>query len=225
MLGHLPIEHIPHGVDTAIFHPLDGAACKRALGIPVEKWVLMFSAVDIRDRNKGGEELIAALRLLPVNLRRECLLLILGQGGEAMAQACDMAFYDAGYITDDRIKAQLFSAADLFVFPSRGEAFGLVLLESMACGTPVLTFDIDGVTDLVRDGKTGFRVPLDDHQGLSARIAELLKNTNMRHALGEECARVVQAEFTLTQQVKRYEELYRRLLEARPALDVREGVA
>jgi glycosyltransferase involved in cell wall biosynthesis len=65
ILGHLPICHIPNGVDTEAYHPLDRAMCRDALDLPAHKKVLLFAAGHLNRKNKGGELLLKALRDLP----------------------------------------------------------------------------------------------------------------------------------------------------------------
>ena len=85
MLGDLPIHHIPNGVDTDVYRPLDRGHCRSLLGIPVGKRVLLFSAMrmnvsSLDGSRKGGDLLVKALRSLPDSLKAETVLLLLGDG-------------------------------------------------------------------------------------------------------------------------------------------------
>ncbi|MCK9532428.1 MAG: glycosyltransferase [Gammaproteobacteria bacterium] len=215
-LAHLPVHHISHGIDTELYRPLDTTACRRLLNIAPDRKVIMFSSVNVADKRKGGDLLVDALKRLPDDLRRRCLLLTMGQGGTGFARNTGMECMDFGYVNNERMKVLLYSAADVFVLPSLGEAFGLVLLESMACGTPVVAFDVDGVTDLVRDGHTGYRVPVGDTAGLAERLTVLLEEDAQREALGRQCKHIVDRDFRLERQVQSYLDLYRQL-DAAPA--------
>ena len=86
MLGALPIHHIPYGVDTDVYQPLDRGHCRSLLGIPVAKRVLLFSAMRMNVSSfegfrKGGDLLVKALQSLPASLKAETVLLLLGDGG------------------------------------------------------------------------------------------------------------------------------------------------
>ena len=208
MLGHLPVHYLPHGLDMAVYKPLDKAECRRMLQLPADKLVLMFAAVRLNQRSKGGDLLIKALQLLPERLRRRMVLLLLGENAQELACATDIPVVGLGYIGNDHIKAIAYSAADLYVSPTRAEAFGLTLLESMACGTPLVTFNVGGVTETVRPGETGYLARPEDPEDLCAGITALLYDDTARLRAGERCRAIAVAEYSLELQVQRYLELY-----------------
>ena len=211
LLSHFPIYHIPDGVDMETFKPLDSVYCRSLLGIPQSKKVLMFAAVELNQFNKGGDLLLAALNSLPVSLKRELLLLLLGNKGEALAEATDIHSINLGYVNDDGLKAIAYSAADLFVLPSRAEAFGLVALESMACGTPVVSFRIGGLTDLIRPGITGSLAEPENAKELSDNITQLLRDQYLREKMGHMSREIAQNEFSSELKTKRHIALYNQI--------------
>ncbi len=79
-----------------------------------------------------------------------------------------------------------YSAAEMVIMPSHYESFGMVALESMACGTPVIASLVGGLIDLVKDGVTGYHVPVDDPTALSNCIAALLKDKALRYRMGHD---------------------------------------
>jgi glycosyltransferase involved in cell wall biosynthesis len=212
MLGRFPIHYLPHGIDTAVYEPLDKQTCKHVLGLPADKKVLMFAAVRLNQRSKGGDLLIAALQRLPTSLRREMVLLLLGENSQEIAQATDVPVHALGYIGNDRIKAIAYSAADVYVSPTRAEAFGLTLLESMACGTPMVTFDVGGVTETVRPGQTGYLARPEDAQDFCAGIVGLLEDQAARERCGLRCREIALAEYRLDLHVQRHIDLYRQAI-------------
>ncbi|MGB6301520.1 MAG: glycosyltransferase, partial [Rivularia sp. (in: cyanobacteria)] len=136
MLKNLPIYHIPYGIDTQAYQPLNPEECRFVLGIPADKKVLMFGAQSLKDSRKGADLLVKALSKLPESLKAETILLTLGHGSESLAQTVGMECLSLGYVSSDRLKSIAFTAADLFVFPTRADNLPLFLQESMACGTP-----------------------------------------------------------------------------------------
>jgi D-inositol-3-phosphate glycosyltransferase len=78
-----------------------------------------------------------------------------------------------------------YSAAEAVVMPSDYESFGMVALEAMACGTPVIASDVGGLAFLVKDGRTGYRVPAGDVEALADRIAHLLTDELSRRRIGQ----------------------------------------
>ncbi len=212
MLNRFPIHHIPHGVDVETFQPLDREQCRSMLGITPGKKVLMFAAVQLNEQRKGGDLLVKALRDLPESLKSETELLLLGEGSGKVAQAAGIPAISLGYLKNTRMMAIAYAAADLFLCPTRAEVLGLVILESMACGTPVVAFNVGGVPDLVRPNLTGYLAKPEDATDFRDGIVQLLEADAQRAQLRQHCRAIVLAEYTLELQIQRYLELYTQLL-------------
>ncbi|MFB2838106.1 glycosyltransferase family 4 protein [Floridanema evergladense] len=212
MLSRFPIYQIPNGIDTEIYQPLDSEKCRYVLGIPTNKKVLMFAAASLKDNRKGGDLLLKALSNLPASLKEETVLLILGDSGEAISEAVGMQTINLGYVSSDRLKSVAYSAADLFIFPTRADNLPLVLQESIACGTPMVSFKIGGVPDLVRPNITGYLAEPENAKEFCYGILELLEDTNLRTQISQNCRQIAVEEYSLELQSQRYIELYRQLL-------------
>jgi glycosyltransferase involved in cell wall biosynthesis len=109
------------------------------------------------------------------------------------------------------MKTIAFSAADLFIFPTRADIFGLVLQESLACGTPMVSFKVGGVPDLVRHGVTGYLAEPENTQDLRRGIIELLADPAGLAQMRQTCRAIAAAEYPLELQAQRYLELYNSL--------------
>jgi D-inositol-3-phosphate glycosyltransferase len=81
-----------------------------------------------------------------------------------------------------------YSAAEAVVMPSHYESFGMVALEAMACGTPVVASQVGGLAFLVQDGVTGFTVPSGEPKALSERLTTLIRDSELRHTMGRQAA-------------------------------------
>ena len=211
MLNRFPIHHIPNGIDTNSYQPLDKLLCKEILGISKYKKVLLFGAESLKDSRKGGDLLVKSLQILPESLKSETIILTLGNGGESITSDLGMQVISLGYISSDRLKSLAFSAADLFIFPTRADNLPLVLQESMACGTPMVSFDIGGVSDLVRHNITGYLAKSEDTQDFSNSIVKLLEDDQLRQTMNENCRAIAISEYALELQAKRYVELYKNI--------------
>ncbi|MBE9513732.1 MAG: glycosyltransferase [Chloroflexi bacterium] len=213
MLNRFPIHQIPNGIDTEVYEPLDPKQCRSLLGIPPGKKVLMFAALDLSQFWKGGDLLVKALRGLPESLQAETVLLLLGKRGETIAETVGIQALNIGYVSNDRLKAIAYSAADLFVSPSRVEAFGLVSLESIACGTPVVAFKVGNAPELVRPGITGYLAEPENAEDLCDGIVQLLEDESLRSYMSQQGPAIARKGFDLKLQVQRYVELYHWLLQ------------
>jgi hypothetical protein len=212
MLHRFPIHHIPHGIDTEVYQPHDQELCRSVLNIPKRKKVLMFMATNLGNRLKGGDLFAKAVQSLPEALKAETVVLLLGRRGEELARSFDIQTVHFGYVESDRLKAICYSAADCFVSPSRAEAFGYVLVESIACGTPVVAQNVSSVADIVRHKTTGLLAQPEDVQGLRDHVIELLEDDVLRNAMRQQCRKIALTEYSVTLQAKRYIDIYRQLL-------------
>jgi len=215
MLSRFAIHQIPYGIDTEVFRPLGREQCRLVLGIPSNKNVLLFSAMKLSQSEgdrKGGDLLLKALHSLPASLKAETVLLLVGDRGEALARATGMDTLSLGYVESDHFRAIAYSAADLFLLPTRADNFPLVSLESQACGTPVVAFRVGGVPEQVRPGITGFLAEPENTAQFSSGILQLLEDSSLRDEFGRQGRAVVVEEYSLDVQVRRYSSLYRQLL-------------
>jgi D-inositol-3-phosphate glycosyltransferase len=81
-----------------------------------------------------------------------------------------------------------YSAAEVLVMPSHYESFGMVALEAMACGTPVIASQVGGLAYLVQDGVTGFHVPDGDHEALCEKLTQLIGDHDLRQRMGKQAS-------------------------------------
>lgn len=213
MLNRYPIYEIYNGIDTEIYQPLAQEQCRLELGIPSDKKVLMFAAVELNNFRKGGDLLLKALQSLPASLKAETVLLTLGKGSEDLSEAVEMQTLNLGYVSDDHRKVIAYSAADLFLFPTRAETFGNVALESIACGTPVVSFKVGGVPDHVRPGITGYLAEPENFKDFYDGIVQLLEDKNLRDRMSQQCRAIALQEYSLELCTQRHIELYSKLLQ------------
>jgi phosphatidyl-myo-inositol alpha-mannosyltransferase len=173
---------IPNGVDVDRF--------RRA--VPLARWQdgrrnLLF--VGRHEPRKGLLDLLKAFRILR-KTGCECRLLIVGSGPqerEARRYVMTRRLGDVvflGRVSDD-VKAQLYKTADVFVSPATGgESFGIVLLEAMAAGTPIVCSDIHGYKGVVRRDREALLVPPRKPKAMAAAISTLLNDEELRAAMG-----------------------------------------
>jgi D-inositol-3-phosphate glycosyltransferase len=191
---------IPPGVDTDRFHPMPMQEAKRRIDIDVNGQMLLF--VGRIERLKGIETLLRAAALLRAQkkIAGECgCVVVIGGDAEAPEEEMDrlqdlcrqLGVLDLVTFVGKRSQDTLpyyYSAAHVVVCPSHYESFGMVALEAMACGTPVVASGVGGLLYLVRDGVTGFHVPDRDPQALAAKLAAILEHEELRRELGRQAA-------------------------------------
>jgi glycosyltransferase involved in cell wall biosynthesis len=213
ILNCFSIDHIPNGIDTDAYQPLDPHQCRSLLGLPLNKHILLFVADSLKDTRKGGDLMLQILQNLPISLKTEMLLITLGNQGEAFNKISELETINLGYVSNDRLKSIIYSSADLFLFPTRSDNLPLVLQESMACGTPMISFKIGGVPELVRPSITGYLAEPENVGEFCTGIAHLLKDQNLREHMSQQCRAIALKEFSLELQVDRYAQIYHKLLD------------
>lgn len=200
------VDVIPYGLDLEVFAPRDKAYSRDLLGIPQDARVVFFLADVVDNRRKGFSFLLEAL---PHCAKRVEKLLLVSLGQQPPQAEGGMPWLHLGSIHDDRLLSAVYSAADLFILPSLQDNLANTVLESMACGVPVVSFDAGGTSDMVRPGITGQLVPAFDVNALAATIVEMMNAPEHRKILSENCRRVALDEYPLRLQAQRYAELYK----------------
>lgn len=209
MLAGRDVRYIPHGLDLDVFRPMDKAACRAALGLPADGLVMLCAIEHMARPLKGAHLLAEALERMPANQRRDCTLLCFGHSSQRLLERMPVPVVDLGYLSHDRMKALAYSAADFLVNPSLAECFGLVALESMACGTPVVAFEVGGMPELVIPLETGLLAKPGDARDLAAKIKHMADDADFRTGASTEARRLVERENRLEVQVARTIALYR----------------
>jgi D-inositol-3-phosphate glycosyltransferase len=191
------IATIPCGVDTELFAPGDRGAARRALELdagPTLLWVGRLAPI------KGLDTLLGAVERLRAAGTGARLLIVGGDADEprngheaALRERIERLGLAAavrflGPQPQDVLPAY-YVAADVTVLPSYYESFGMVALEAMACGSPVIASRVGGLVTTVRDGVTGFLVPDGDVGALAERVAALLADPDLRWRVGREGVR------------------------------------
>jgi len=210
LLSRFSIERIPFGLDTSVFSPRHKETAREVFGLPPDAPVLLFVADTVSNHRKGFDLLQAALSDL--KLDSQVTLAAIGHG--ASVATGESTTVPLGRIDNDRMMSFAYSAADVFIMPTRAEAFGQVVLESMACGTPVIAFDVGGIPDMIRQGETGLLAPPEDVRALREAIVAVLTDEQFRARLSAHCRRVAVAEYDIEVQARRYAALYETLIEA-----------
>jgi glycosyltransferase involved in cell wall biosynthesis len=193
---------IPLGIERP---PATTQAARSDFGLPKDAFVMVTVG-----RVVARKATVQLVRALHASARPNAHLLIVGDGPDAAAvrkAAADAGLAERvhllGQVSEER-KYQALSVADIFVSASQHEGFGLVFLEAMAHGLPIICYDHGGQTDFLADGETGFVVPLNDHDRFTRGIVDLHDRSANRRAMAQENRRRVEGYF-IDSCARRYE--------------------
>jgi glycosyltransferase involved in cell wall biosynthesis len=172
--------------------------------------------------NKGLLELVEAFATLANHDPSSTLVIVGADGGQRPAverriQSLGLGarVRITGFVADDRRLASAFREARLFVLPSEYEAFGLVLLEALAQGTPVVASRVGGIPEFLEDGKAGRLVPTKDPTALAAAILSLWDDPETRHRWGAYGRDTVVPKFSWDRVVDELERIFREVADGR----------
>jgi D-inositol-3-phosphate glycosyltransferase len=194
------ITIIPPGVDLRLFHPISTETAKAFVETPSDDYTVLF--VGRIDPIKGIDIWFRAMALVveenPALRGKLCVCLIGGDIDEEAEPDAELArlralqnelgIADLVTFLGRRSQESLpfyYASADVVVMPSLYESFGMVALEAMACGTPVVASDVGGLSFIVRDGETGFLVPDRDPRAFADCLGKLLCDPALRKRLGK----------------------------------------
>ncbi len=212
LLHNFPITVIPLALDTEVFRPRDRWVAREALGIPSDASVILFIAGLLSQPFKGFALLAEALNGL--GDLSNLLLVSVGRGTPTVE--IRIPHLPLGHVATERCLSLIYSAADVFVIPSLHDNLPQTVLEAIACGTPVVGFEVGGIPDMVRPGVTGLVVPARDVSALRAAIRTLLQDPVQRAAMSANCRRIAMQEYALEVQARRYVGLYEEILSWNP---------
>jgi D-inositol-3-phosphate glycosyltransferase len=198
------ITVVPPGVDTTHFYPIPADEAKSFIGLPQNERMILF--VGRIEPLKGVETVIramATLKLANITSQHPVHLAIIGGDPNASPEQMNVEMLRLQKLSHDLCMDRMivflgkrgqntlpyyYSAAEVLVMPSHYESFGLVALEAMACGTPVVASQVGGLAFLVQDGVTGFSVPDQDPEALAEKLMEILGDSSKREQMGRNAA-------------------------------------
>ncbi len=194
---------IPPGVDTCHFYPIPADEAKQYIGLKPENRMVLF--VGRIEPLKGIDTLIQAMSCLDLQgMHRPVHLAIIGGDVDVSPEEMSDEMTRLQKMCDDLCMGGMvvflgkrgqdtlpyyYSAAEVVVMPSLYESFGMVALEAMACGTPVIASEVGGLGYLVQNGITGYTIPDSEPEALCDKLSWLLGNTDLRNEMGASAAK------------------------------------
>lgn len=210
------VHYIPNGVNTEIFKPIDSKDLKRKIGLENFDIILYVGRIA---KGKGVDKLIKILKMI-VNKNKKIKLIIIGEDAgylpivKSLIQKYNLFNHViiTGYIPNKNLP-KYYSMADIIVYPSRQEIFGLVLCEAGACGKAVIGSNIMGPKEIIVDGKTGYTSDFKDLNKVSELIIDLLNDKNKLIQMGKNGCDRVKKKYSWDVAAKIHLNLYKKVLE------------
>lgn len=212
LLKNKPVRLIYNGIDETTFKPCDSVEARKKLGLPLDRQILFFAANLAENNPQKGTEF---LQQVYQHFKGRKDVLIISAGGDKN-EYVDGSYFRLKYVSDDSELALMYNAANLTINPTLAEAFGLTIVESLACGTPVITFNHGPMPELIEHLSTGYLADYRDGQDFIRGIELFLADDSLQKSAGSRGRQVVEERFTRDRMVNEYEALYQELLAASP---------
>lgn len=211
LFAQFPVTVIPNPIDTSYFSPGSKVESCKTLGISPDRKYILFGAMNaVNDRNKGFAEFCTAMQYLELNFDVEHTeVLVFGSTDEPEMGLKSLSVKHLGMLHDQKLLAA-YRAADAMVVPSLSENLSNIIMESMACGTPVVGFNIGGNKDLIEHLGNGYLAKPFDTSELAKGIVWCLNN-NINNILSLSAREKVEKSYKFDYIMKRYIEVYKSL--------------
>ncbi|NGN44172.1 glycosyltransferase [Mesorhizobium sp. CGMCC 1.15528] len=201
LLGERRIEVIPNSVDLQTFSPRPKDEARHSLGLPVDRPIVLLVSANLSNGRKGGQFVAQIMERIRAGLPGALLVTV---GGGKLPSAVEHR--SLGTIRDDREMAAAYAAADITILPSLQDNLPNTMLESMACGTPVVGFNTGGVPDFVLPGQTGALASAGDAGAFGEVALRILKSD--RTGMAQNARRLIERECAFDVQAQRYKALF-----------------
>jgi len=204
---------IPNGVDLSIFYPSNKVKVRTELDIPINAKVILFAANGIRKNYwKDYQTMQTSVALLAERLPNVNILFI-ALGEESPSTKIGQAIVKfVPYTKDPRTVAKYYQSADVYIHAARADTFPNVVLEALACGTPVVATKVGGIAEQIENGKTGFLVSVGDALAMADSVQNLIVNDTLYNQISEQAAQVADKKFSLERMVDDYLGWYQHIL-------------
>jgi len=213
----LRIEVISNGLDVARFKPVDKHVAREVLNLPFDKDLVLFSAMSaVSDLRKGFDLLESALHHLRDSTHQLKMdVVVFGASEPSLPVDLGFASHYLGVLRDEISVSLAYAAADAFVAPSRQDNLPNTVVESLACGTPCVAFDIGGMLDMIDHKRNGYLAEPFDVEDFARGIAWILEDEERRQRLSQNARQKAVREFDQELQARRYLSLFEDILARR----------
>ena len=214
------VHLIYNGIDEQIYRPYDKRAVRRQLKLPEDAIVIGFaSPKGLVEQFKGGGYILEAYNYFVSKYPNLYFLCVGGKAENAPTER----FIQIPFVTDETVLAQIYCAADMFMYPSIADNCPLIVLELMGCGVPIVSFEVGGVPELIEHGKTGFLAPYKNIGELIHLTEQLVLDEAGRRRFGQAAIERLRERFTLDRMIDNHIRLYESLTQKRQPGQFEQG--
>lgn len=215
LFGNYRIEVIPNGLNLDVFKPIEKNSALEKLSLPQNKKYILIGSINIaKDKRKGANFFKCIFQELFTDISEENRPEFIIFGASESSDLLDFGLksHFMGFIDNDKNLVTIYSAADVYAFPSTQDNLPNTVMESMACGTPVVAFDIGGISDMIEHKKNGYLVEPFDTEDFSNGIKWAISDERRLQSISCQARKKVEREFAIENVALRHSELYSEIL-------------
>jgi FkbM family methyltransferase len=212
LLSSFPVHVIPNGLPTDAFKPYPQKQIRESLKVPESSFVILFGADSINNARKGFQYLLQALNVLKKEHKQDSIILAIFGSSNDIAKHLGYQTICFDYVEKNSELAMIYSMADVTVIPSLEDNLPNIVLESLACGTPVVGFNVGGIPDMVEHKSNGYLASVGDDTELAKGINWVMEQLKIGTNIRLKCRETALRMYNLPLQAKSYRELYARIL-------------
>lgn len=213
-LSHLPVKFIPNGINLEVFRPGSKAIAREKLGLEQESFIILYTAAGGRNSPFKDYDMLDRViaRLQKQTFGKPVILLALGGAQSRKVVVNDVWMIEKPFVKNPETVAKYYQACDLYIHTAKADNAPLVILEAMACGKAIVATNAGGIPEMVRQGKTGYTVPIGHDLAMTEHIISLINDPNRLSPLGEFAAKIAKENYGLDRMARNYLTLYQELI-------------
>ena len=213
LLNSKPTINIPYGIDLNLYSNEGRAKCREKYGIPVNGKVLIFGAEKLDDHRKGISELIKILEIMSEDLKSSVHLIVLGNGDDLnLNLPSNFIVRKVGYVSDEILYSEYLKSADIFLFPSKDDNLPVMPINSIACGTPVIAFDVGGCSDIIEDNFNGYLIAPFNLLSFAKKTISLINDDGKLKSFSINASSLAKEKFSEKRMAEQYYNLFKNVL-------------
>lgn len=212
-----PCEVIPIGIDTECFVSKNKSEVKQKLGLSADTKVILAGAQALFQNVKGYVHFKHVLDFINADAyckelikKQELILLTFGYNGTVEDHESGFPIVNMGFIRERERLCEIYNAADVFVFPSVQDTFGMTAVEAMSCGVPTVAFDVSAMSDIIISGVNGYKAELNDYAAMASYIIQILKENPIN---AEACRKRIVEHYSLESEAEKMIQFYHKLID------------
>lgn len=205
---------IPNGIDLNSFKPIEKKQARRILNLPQQSKIILIGAQNFKAEPRKGFDLIAKIIVYLAKLDKSQNFVLATFGSDDKNSVAENIFLDKkrifnfGHLNNIERLRLLYSVADIFLVTSKQDNLPNTIMESMACATPCIAFDIGGIRDLIDSGINGFLIPPFKIKKYAKTLMQVLSNSNLQEKLSRNARKKIVNNFDIRLVAKKYIKLY-----------------